>query len=177
MIESDRLILRRWHERDAGPFLAMGNDPRVMEYLGPPMSRADVDAAIARQNGFLDTHGHCFWALERRDDGAFLGFCGIKPGAADTPVEGKAEIGWRLGAEHWGKGYAREAAEACLDHGWTALGFDRVWAITTIGNSRSWGLMERLGMTRHPELDFRHPLPGLEERLRPHITYSIGKTL
>jgi RimJ/RimL family protein N-acetyltransferase len=175
MIETGRLILRRWEERDAPAFHAMGQDPRVMEYLGPPMGRADVDAAMARQNGFADSHGCCFWAMERREDGAFLGFCGIKPGASDTPIEGRSEIGWRLAAQYWGQGFAREAAEASLAHGWNALGLDSVWAITTVGNSRSWGLMERLGMRRHPDLDFDHRLPGLEARLRPHITYSIGR--
>ncbi len=175
MIESDRLILRRWREADAEPFHVMCNDPAVMEHLGPSQTRDEVEAAIARQNGFIDAHGHCFWAVERREDGAFLGFCGIKPGALGTPVEGRAEIGWRLGAPHWGKGYAREAAEASIAYGWSTLGFDSIWAITTVANSRSWGLMERLGMTRRPDLDFDHPQPGLEERLKPHITYSIGR--
>lgn len=175
MIETERLVLRGWRETDAEPFHAMGRDPAVMEFLGPLAERADVDAAIVRQNGFLDSYGHCFWALERRDDGAFLGFCGIKPGAAGTPIEGQTEIGWRLATSHWGQGYAREAAQASLDWGWANLDADRIWAITVNDNSRSRGLMERLGMTRHPELDFLHPLPGLDERLRPHITYSIGR--
>lgn len=175
MIETGRLILRGWRDADAEPFHAMCRDPAVMEYLGPPAERAEIDAAMARQAGFLEQHGHCFWALERRDDAAFLGFCGIKPGAAGTPVEGRTEIGWRLAAPYWGQGYAREAAEASLDWGWRNLDIDSIWAITVRGNGRSWGLMERLGMARHPELDFLHPLPGLEDRLRPHITYSIGR--
>ena len=175
MIATDRLILRGWRESDAEPFLAMGNDPAVMEYLGPPLIRDDVDMMLARQNGFLDTNGHCFWALERAEDGAFMGFCGIKPGALGTPVEGRIEIGWRLAQPYWGKGYAREAAEATLRWGWANLDVPDIWAITVPGNVRSWGLMERLGMTRRHDLDFDHPLPGLEERLKAHITYSIER--
>lgn len=175
MIETERLLLRRWHDSDADPFLAMCTDPAVMEYLGPPLTRDEVELAIERQNGFLDAHGHCFWAVERREDGAFLGFCGMKPGAVGTPVEGRVEIGWRLAQPYWGKGYAREAAQASLDWGWANLQAADIWAITVRGNVRSWGLMERLGMCRRPELDFDHPLPGLEERLKPHITYSIER--
>ena len=175
MIETERLTLRGWIESDFAPFHAMGQDPEVMRYLGPPMSMADVEAAAARQNGFLADLGYCFWAVERKADRAFLGFCGLKPGARDTPIEHRIEIGWRFARSHWGKGYAREAAQASLDRAWAGNEADRVWAITVLGNGRSWGLMERLGMTRHAELDFDHPEPGLEDWLKPHITYSIGR--
>lgn len=172
MIETERLLLRRWIDADRAPFHAMCNDPAVMEYLGPAWTREQCDAAIDRQNGFVDSYGSGFLAVERKADGLFLGFCGIKPGAVDTPLEGSAEIGWRLASAAWGRGYAREGAAACLDHGFAAQGFDTIWAMTVIGNERSWRLMERLGMTRRADLDFDHPLPGLEERLRPHIVYS-----
>ncbi len=172
MIATDRLHLRRWTDADRAPFHAMCQDPQVMEYLGDPQPRAATDAMIDRQNGLLDAHGHCFWALERRADGAFLGFCGIKPGAEGTPIEGRAEIGWRLAAAHWGHGYAREAAEASLGWAFANLAEGTVWAMTVPANIRSWGLMERLGMVRRPELAFDHPLPGLAERLKAHIVYS-----
>ena len=172
MIDTERLLLRRWTEADRAPFHAMCSDPAVMEYLGPPWSREQCDAAIDRQNGFIDDFGSAFLAIERKADGAFLGFCGIKPGAADTPLENKPEIGWRLAASAWGRGYAREAAAACLDHGFARQGFDAVWAMTVPANVRSWGLMERLGMARRADLDFDHPLPGLEERLKAHIVYQ-----
>ena len=175
MIATDRLTLRAWRDADAAPFHAMCNDPAVMEHLGESMDEAQVAQAIARQNDLIDRFGHAFWAMERRDDGAFLGFCGIKPGAVGTPIEGRMEIGWRLAALHWGKGYAREAAQATLDWAWAHLDAANIWAITVRGNERSWGLMERLGMTRRAELDFDHPQPGLADRLRPHITYSIER--
>jgi RimJ/RimL family protein N-acetyltransferase len=173
MIETERLILRRWIDGDRPAFHAMCTDPRVMEFLGPELSRADVDTAVDRQNGFIDVHGHCFWAIERREDGAFMGFCGLKPGAEDTPIEGDIEIGWRLAHDFWGKGYAREAAGASLDWGWANLDVRGIAAITTIDNVRSWGLMERLGMVRAPEDDFDHP--KAIERLRAHITYRIQR--
>jgi RimJ/RimL family protein N-acetyltransferase len=173
MIETDRLILRGWHESDKPVFLAMCNDPEVMRFLGPPLSAADVDAAVARQNGLLASVGHCFWAVERRSDGAFLGFCGIKPGAEGTPIEDDIEIGWRFARDHWGRGYACEAAAASLVWGWSHLDVREIAAITTIDNVRSWGLMERLGMRRAHGEDFDHP--QAIERLKPHITYRIAR--
>lgn len=175
MIETGRLILRRWQESDRAPFHAMGNDSRVMEFLGAPQSLDDVDAAMARQNGFIDRLGHAFWAIERRSDGAFLGFCGIKPGAIGTPIENLPEIGWRLAAEHWGQGYAKEAALASIAWGWAHLADDMIWAITVPANIRSWGLMERIGMARRHDLDFDFPGFAVDHPLREHICYAIER--
>jgi RimJ/RimL family protein N-acetyltransferase len=174
-LPTERLILRAWREADAEPFHTMCNDPAVMAYLGPPMSREDAQGAVTRQNGFQGTVGYCFWAVERQEDGAFLGFCGLKPGPADTPLEGRVEIGWRLRADAWGKGYAREAAQASLDWGVANLRDDAIWAITVIANTRSWGLMERLGMARRADLDFDHPGLPADSPLLRHITYSIAR--
>ncbi|HCB76906.1 MAG TPA: GNAT family N-acetyltransferase [Sphingomonas bacterium] len=172
MIETVRLILREWRESDVEPFAAMGCDAEVMAFIGPPLDEAGVRAAIERQRGFQAAHGYCFWAIERRADGAFLGFCGLKPGATGTPIEGEVEIGWRLARHAWGQGYAREAAAACLAWGW-ARGMSRIAAITVPANVRSWGLMERLGMRRLADRDFAHPALAADDPLSLHIVYVI----
>lgn len=175
MIETERLILRGWRDSDVAPFHVMCNDPEVMRYLGPPLSLADAQAAAERQNGFIETHGHCFWAVERKADGAFLGFTGIKPGPEGTPLHDKPEIGWRLATAFHGQGYAREAAQASIDWGWANLPDNEILAMTVLGNTRSWGLMERLGMQRIHALDFDHPAVPPDSPLRPHIVYSIAR--
>lgn len=170
-LETERLVLREWQETDSAPFHAMCNDPRVMQFLGPAMSHQDIDAALDRQRGFQRDHGYCFWAMERRDDGAFLGFCGLKPGPEGTPLQDHAEIGWRLAHHAWGQSYAKEAALACLDWGFGEFRIGEIRAMTVRGNVRSWGLMERLGMERQTELDFDHPALAPDDPLRPHIVY------
>ena len=175
MIETPRLILRRWREADILPFHAMGQDAEVMRYLGPPMSLEDCAAAVERQNACAESYGSCFWAVERRADGAFIGFCGIKPGPAGTPIADQPEIGWRLARGSWGQGYALEAARAALDHGWATRDWPEVAAITVPANERSWGLMIRLGMTREPHGDFDHPALGPGDPLRRHLTYRIAR--
>ncbi len=174
MIETERLILRPWAKRDRAPFAAMGRDRRVMATLGPLMSRTDSDALIDRLDGMGARQGITFWAAERRD-GAFLGFCGLKPGPDRTPIAGEVEIGWRLAHRFWGKGYAREAAAATLAWAWAHTTLDRVIAITTPGNTRSWGLMERLGMARLAGGDFDHPSVPENSPLSRHLTYRIDR--
>jgi RimJ/RimL family protein N-acetyltransferase len=175
MIETQRLILRPWNEGDRAPFHAMCRDPQVMATLGPLMSREQSDALVDRLTGFQREFGYTFWAIERREDQSFLGFCGLKPGALDTPIEGQIEIGWRLASSEWGKGYAREAAQASLDWAWDHLTVAAVMAITARVNVRSWGLMERLGMRRLADLDFDHPQVPEDSDLLPHIVYRADR--
>ncbi len=175
MIATPRLVLRPWREEDLPAMHALCSDPAVMRYLGPLQSRDEVANAIARQQRFQQGLGYCFWAIERQDDGQFLGFCGLKPGAPNTPIEHDIEIGWRLRADSWGQGYAREAAEASLAWGWAHLDTPGVVAITNIDNTRSWGLMERLGMTRDPAEDFDHAGLAEGDPLRPHILYRAQR--
>ena len=173
VITTERLILRGWRDSDLEPFHAMCSDPRVMATLGPLMTLDETRALIVRVEGFRAEYGYTFWALERRADGAFLGWCGVKPGPKGIPIEGELEIGWRLAHDYWGQGYAREAAQATLDWVWRTLDVPLVAAITSVGNRNSWGLMERLGMVRAPEDDFDHPNVPPGSALVPHITYRI----
>lgn len=175
MIETERLRLRAWRERDRAPYHAIKSNPRVMATLGPPQTRAESDATLDRWIARAGEWGHSFWAMERRADGVLLGYCGLVYPPAGTPVSGEREIGWGLGAAHWGQSYAREAAAATLAWGWAETDSARIVAITTPGNSRSWGLMERLGMTRLADGDFDHPALAKGNPLRPHLSYAIGR--
>lgn len=177
MIETQRLVLRDWIESDLLPFNAMCRDPDVMRYLGPLQSMGETRAAIARLQGYQADNGYTFWAIERRADGRFLGFCGLKPPPTDIPIlTGTIEIGWRLASDAWGAGYAREAAQACLDWGWANLAGNRIIAMTVNANTRSWGLMERLGMARQHDMDFLHPAVPDGDPIKPHIVYAIDRT-
>src|SRR3546814_1573282 len=95
-----------------------------------------------------EQNGHCFWALERQQDSALLGLCGLKHGPPDTPIATCVEIGWRLRSDACVAGYAREAAEASIAWGWANLACDAVHAITTVANVRSDRKSTRLN-SRH----------------------------
>jgi RimJ/RimL family protein N-acetyltransferase len=159
MIETERLRLRNWTAADIDPFVRHTNTEPVMRWLGG-VKTAEQLASVVRDRFMVwqEQRGHTFWVAERKEDQAFLGFCGLKiADDAGSPVEGNVEIGWRFREDVWGQGYAREAAVASLDHAFGTLAVPQVVALTVEGNAPSWGLMERLGMTRRPDLDYAGP--------------------
>ena len=172
MIETERLRLRNWRAGDDALLHEHCNTPAVMRWLGGVKPRGFMTQVAERLAGWQAQRGHTFWVVERKEDGAVLGFCGIKvaddPG---SPVEGEYEAGWRLREDCWGKGYAKEAAAASLNFAFARLDAKRVVALTVDGNKPSWGLMERLGMTRRPDLDYVGA-PWAEGMV---IVYSIGR--
>jgi RimJ/RimL family protein N-acetyltransferase len=142
--------------------------------------RFETDRLILRDwrvEGYRERFGHTFWVLERKADGGhlsgeMLGFCGLKRASVeDSPVFGMVEVGWRLREDAWGKGYAKEAAIASLDLGFSRYGADQIIALTLDGNTASWGLMHRLGMTRRNDLDYFDENWSAE--FNPNIVYLI----
>ena len=170
-METERLILREWREEDRDPFFALNSDPAVMEFL-PAGTRADSDAAVERMIATQAEHGHCFWAVERKADGAFLGFCGPMP--AREPLN-EVELGWRLAREAWGHGYATEGARASLAWCWANLDTPTVMAITVPANLRSRRVMEKIGLTYVEGGDFDHPALPEGDPLRRHVLYRIRR--
>ena len=159
MIETERLRLRDWSEADIEPFIRHTNTPAVMRWLGGVRPEDEARRVIVeRIMRWQSERGFTFWFVERKADGEPLGFCGLKVADdAGSPVEGELEVGWRLREDAWGQGYAREAAAAALDHGFTELEAERIIALTVSGNAPSRRLMERLGMVRRPDLDYSGP--------------------
>lgn len=174
VIETARLVLRSWQQGDLDPFHAICSDPQVMATLGPVMSRDETAALIERVAQMEARDGHTFWALERKADARLIGWCGVIRGNAG-PVDGKAEIGWRLASDCWGQGYASEAARATLAWLFAHLPDDAAWAITHTGNHRSRAVMARLDMVYHSDLDFDHPRLSTDDPLLRHVTYSISR--
>ena len=168
---TERLIMRKWRPSDRGPFATMGQDPRVMEYFPALLTPNESDELAARADGLFGRLGFGLWALERQDSGQFIGFTGLAPMPAGVPGSDGVEVGWRLAADHWGKGYATEAARAALDFGFDRIGLPRVNSITALVNLRSQSVMQRLGMRRMDE--FEHPRVVEGSRLRRHVRYVI----
>jgi RimJ/RimL family protein N-acetyltransferase len=171
--ETARLRLRTWDFADRAEFTRLLNTPAVMRWLGGLQSEADASAAYDRLDTYQREFGHTFWIVERKADGALLGFCGLKrintPGAG--PITGDFEIGWRLREDAWGEGYAKEAAIASLDLAFERFNAPYVIALTVPDNVASQGLMKRLGMTRREDLDYVDTRFGPE--LNPAIVYWI----
>ena len=157
IIETERLILRPWREGDRAPLARMCADPEVMWDHGHTFTQAESDLRFDRYSDAYKRLGHCRWAVERRDDGLFLGHCGIMPVLENHPMTGGVEIGWRLIRAAWGMGYASEAAGASLRDGFERCGLTQVWSYTASDNARSEAVMRRIGLTRDASRDYSNP--------------------
>jgi 3-dehydroquinate dehydratase/shikimate dehydrogenase len=173
-LETERLLLRAWRPGDREPFAALNGDPRVMEWFPATLSRRESDALAEVIEQRLADQGWGLWAVELPGIAEFIGFVGLNPADAilGYPV---VEVGWRLAAEHWGRGYAPEAASASLAHGFGALGLDEIVSFTTVANAKSRRVMEKIGMTRDGAGDFDHPRIAAGSPIRPHVLYRITR--
>ena len=170
-LRTDRVILRRWTAADRAPFAALNRDPRVMEHFPAPLTAEQSHALADQIDAHFTRHPFGLWALEIPGRTSFAGFVGLAvPGfqAHFTPC---VEIGWRVAAEHWGFGYATEAARAVLAFGFGHLRLGEIVSFTTAGNVRSRRVMERIGMTRSAADDFDHPRLPAGHPLRRHVLY------
>lgn len=151
-LETDRLVLRLPRREDADAWSAATGDAEVMRYIGGSDGAASqsIDRFLER----WEANGFGQYAIERRDDGAFLGRLGLLvwdsrdwrrstlPEAGDS---GEVELGWALLRDHWGRGYATEAAAAVRDATWTDLDPARLVSLIHPANARSIRVAERLG--------------------------------
>ena len=173
-LQTDRLRLRRWLPSDREPFAALNADPRVTRYLGAPLSREESDILAARIEAHFDQRGFGFWAVEIRGGASFAGFIGLSVPRFEAHFTPCVEIGWRLGAEHWGQGYATEGARAALAVGFESLGIEEIVSFTVPANLPSRRVMEKIGMTHDPTGDFDHPFLPDGHPLRRHVLYRIA---
>jgi ribosomal-protein-alanine N-acetyltransferase len=174
MIETARLRLRVPTASDRAALHAMWADPVVMADLAPVKSAEESDETLARHNAYR-ARRLGFLVVDARDGASTIGFCGLKPGADETPIAGEIEIGWMFARAYWGWGYAHEAASACLAWGWANHAAPRIVAITAACNKRSRALMERLGMAYQPGGDFNHPRFALDDPRRRTVTYALAR--
>jgi RimJ/RimL family protein N-acetyltransferase len=155
-VETERLILRRPKKSDARALLEAYSNPEVMRFIGSgetldlERTRTWLDRALRRWKA--DGFGH--HVVERKEDGLVLGRAGFLVWNPDTWETGTlaelgeqsvVELGWMLAQEHWGNGYAVEAAAALRDHGFRELGFERLISLIIRGNERSERVAEKIG--------------------------------
>ncbi len=140
---TERLVLRAPGEADLDAYAAIVADPQVMRYVGQnvPLDRGRAWRELAMFRGGWALHGFGQWIVERSADGVLLGRAGLwRP--PDWPG---LEVGWTLGREHWGRGYASEAARAAVAWARRELGVAHLIALIHPDNARSIRVAERLG--------------------------------
>lgn len=167
-------MLRPWRDEDLTPFARMNADPRVMEHFPSRLPREESDAAAARIRRHFAERGFGLWAVETPEL-PFAGFIGLSVPGFEAHFTPCVEVGWRLAAEAWGRGYASEGARAAVAFGFRELGLAELVSFTVPGNLRSRRVMEKLGMRHDPADDFDHPALLDDERMRRHVLYRLSR--
>jgi RimJ/RimL family protein N-acetyltransferase len=173
-LESDRLLLRAWRDEDLPAFAALNADPQVMRYFPAPLTAEQSHAQADKIRQYMQQNGWGLWAVEEKDGAPFIGFVGLAIPAEDLPCSPCIEIGWRLAAAHWGKGYATEAARSALRYAFEQLDLAEVVSFTAETNQPSRRVMERIGMTSRDE-NFLHPRLPQGHPLQKHVLYRLAQ--
>jgi RimJ/RimL family protein N-acetyltransferase len=146
-----------------------------MRFFPRATTRAEVVALVERHADNLAAGRPGLYAVERREDGQFIGWVGLATPTFEANFMPAVEIGWRLAREFWGRGYAPEAARRALAHGFTTLGLEEVVSFTAVPNLPSRRVMEKIGMHHDPADDFDHPRLEPGHWLERHVLYRITR--
>ncbi len=176
VLQTDRLILRRFTESDINDLVALDADPQVTRFIsgGRPTTRMRVEIDFLprylAQYAAGERYGR--WAVIERSSGAFLGLFHFRP-ATDRPSD-EPELGFRLRRSAWGKGYASEGAQALIDVGFTELGAERVVAQTMAVNVSSRRVLEKIGLRQVRTFRMEWPFP-IEGSEHGDVEYAITR--
>ncbi|MEV4641094.1 GNAT family N-acetyltransferase [Actinoplanes sp. NPDC049548] len=165
-IETERLELRPISTEDLPGFLGLHADPEVSRFIG----RHDAESAARRLREAEESwaaSGYGMFAVLERRTGEFLGRCGL----VHWPELDETEIGWALHRQAWGRGYATEAARACIAWTFANTPLTRITAMINPANPRSRAVAERLGMTWSRSTPFHGAVVDVYELRKPRVTH------
>ena len=146
-----RLRMRPYTKEDADAHLRVVSDAEFRRYFPPPPrfqpTRDSVLVGIGRFTEHWHQFGYGIWALELRDGGRLVGYCGLR----HLPETGEVELLYGIDRAFWRTGLTTEAARAALRYGFERMGFDRVMAVTVPENAPSRGVMGKCGLSYERE--------------------------
>jgi len=145
ILETERLVLREFDLEDTDSLFQVLGDPLAMLFYPAPFSRIEVDDWIRRNRARYRDVGFGMWAMLRKDSGELIGDCGCFIRELYGDVE--CELAWHVRRDFWGKGYASEAAQHCIEYAFSKLGIVRVIALVRPENRSSCRVAEKSGMT------------------------------
>ncbi len=148
-IETARLLIRPFEktDEDIAAIHKLFSDPEVVKYIGGVLSDTieKTIERVVRWIGFQEQYGYSCWAVIEKSSGDVIGDCGLFPLENKGP---EVELGYDFRRDCWGKGYATEAARACLDYGFNELKLDYIIAVVFPENIASRRVLEKCGMTQ-----------------------------
>lgn len=146
-----------------------------MRYFPSPLSAQESSRLLERLIAHHAEHGFSWLAVTDGATHEFVGCVGLLRVSFEAAFTPSVELGWRLDRAQWGRGLATEAAHAVVRWAFGPLGLEALVAFTYVHNMPSRRVMEKLRMTREPDLDFEHPRLPEGHPLRPHVFYRLTK--
>jgi len=142
ILKTKRLKLREFDISDAPAFFELNLDPEVMRYTGDlAFNSVEASAELIQNYDHYVKHGFGRWTVVTQKQERVIGWCGLK-----QHDEGFVDIGFRLFRNEWGKGYATEAAKACLEYGLMQLSITNIIGRASLENTASLHVLEKIGM-------------------------------
>lgn len=168
MMETERLILRRWEDADAESLYEYAKDPDVGPIAGWPAHRSVDESREIIKNVFSDPE---VYAVCLKDDNKAIGAIALKlNGATDmTDKDDECELGYWIGKPFWGRGLIPEAAEEMIRHGFEDLGMKKIWCGCYDGNVRSERVQEKCGF-RYQWTSEGMDVPLMKEKRTGHVS-------
>ena len=145
ILETKRLLLRKWTDADCDALFEILRDTEVVRYLadGKPFSMEKVKEFLAWAESYERENGFCRWKIIEKSSGEIIGSCGFaRPHGTE-----EIELGYLFAKNRWGRGYATEIAAAASDYGFKKLGFREIIAMTDVENTASQRVLEKIGFT------------------------------
>jgi ribosomal-protein-alanine N-acetyltransferase len=162
-LETEHLILRRFHEGDVQALYLLGSIPAITRYTqSRPFASLDEARALMVAAPFHDyaTHGYGRFACVWKATGAVIGFSGVKY----VPEFDDNELGYRFLPEYWGRGLATEAGQASIDFARSSVGLSRLIALVHPDNTASARVVTKLGFAVEKQVRYSG-LPGVDLNL------------
>lgn len=171
-LETNRLLLRNYNEDDLCEFIKMNQDEKVMKFFPNVLNETESIALYNKITSHIIENNFGLFACELKFNNKFIGFIGFNNTnmieAVNYPF---VEIGWRLCSKYHNQGLATEGALACLNYGFSKLGFTEIFSFTSKLNTPSQKVMEKIGMSFIKTFD--HPRVSNNSPLKSHVLYSI----
>lgn len=171
IIKTDRIGLRNWQESDRKPFAQMCANKEVMEHFPSALTLEESNDLIDRLSQHFNEFGYTYFAAEILENKEFIGFVGLKQQTWESEFTPCVDIGYRLKQDAWGKGYASEAAKACLDAAFTKFNIRKVLSFTTDTNAPSEHVMKKIGMEYAGTV--QHPSIVNDPRFKHCVVYQM----
>jgi RimJ/RimL family protein N-acetyltransferase len=173
-LQTERLVVRTFEDRDAEAWIAMLSDPEVQRFLplGPAPTTETFERAIESRHEMESSIGYAVWAVEDPLTSTFIGQCGLRPAKSmDENAGSEIDLAYHFARVSWNKGYATEAAVAVLAHGLGPLGLDSIMGVVVPENVGSWRVMEKIGMHYEGLADY-YGLTGLKKYVAEYEWWS-----